>query len=357
MFRNQKDWLESPPLRKRVLPDLLTGLGPGRCKGILAALLLMSALSSQSVAERDYELRGKVLFPDGAKPTGTLAAVVFLEGTSFPFSQSVLVGPSGNFKFKDLRQAMYRITIYVPQGGTMERTVELSPSFADSEGHVEQEFIFAPDRNRKETSIVSVNRLKIPDEAVEKYRDAEEALGDHQVERAVELLKESVEIAPDYSAGWNRLGTIAFQTSQFESARDYFRRALRCEPEAYAPLVNLGGVLLVLGDIEEAYELNRRATRERPQDALAHSQLGRTLFAMGDLEQAERHLMRAKSLDPHHFSYPRLVLAEIYRINKSYSDVVRELEEFLEIHPDVSFSVRLKEVLEIARKGVHEPNP
>lgn len=350
MSKNRKDRLRSCTLLKGLIPYLLSISRSGRGKKILVALFFLSAISLHSLAERSFELRGKIDFSDGTKPEGRLSAVVFLEGTTFPFSRNVLVGPSGKFKFKDLRQAMYRIAIYVPQSGTMEKTVEVSPSFADSKGRVERKFNFFPDRELENGATVSVTRLKIPDQALEKHREAEKALGEHDVDRAKELLKESVEIAPEYSAGWNRLGTVAFQTKQYRSARDYFRRALASEPEAYAPLVNLGGALLVLGEIEEAQEVNWKAVHRRPQDALAHSQLGQTFFVMGDLGLAERHLSRAKSLDPHHFSYPRLVLAEIYWIKQDYSAVVRELEEFLRIHPDVAFSEKLMSVLDSARK-------
>jgi tetratricopeptide (TPR) repeat protein len=132
---------------------------------------------------------------------------------------------------------------------------------------------------------------------------------------------------------------------RYEEAEGYFREAMKHDPQAYSPVVNLGAALLSLGKLAESLELNQRAVEMQPSDPLAHSQLGQCAFAMGDLVAAETSLTRAKSLDPVHFSYPQLVLAEICRLRNDLACVVRELEDFLRHHPDYPESETLRAII------------
>ena len=129
---------------------------------------------------------------------------------------------------------------------------------------------------------------------------------------AVAHLKRAIELAPQFSAAWNHLGTIAYQTGQYVEAETDFRKGLDADPDAYAPLVNLGGVLINLGKWDEALEYNRRAVLKSPNDALANSQLGMSYFYAGQLDSAEKYLTTAKQIDPAHFSHPQMLLAEIH---------------------------------------------
>ena len=105
---------------------------------------------------------------------------------------------------------------------------------------------------------------------------------------AIEYLKNALDLAPQFSAAWNHLGTIAYQSGEYETAEKHFREALRHDPDSYAPLVNLGGALLSLNRVEEALTINLEAVKERPDDALAHSQLGAELSFARDRSSPPR---------------------------------------------------------------------
>jgi tetratricopeptide (TPR) repeat protein len=233
----------------------------------------------------------------------------------------------------------------------MEKTIDIGSSFADSSDRIDLEIEFDPDYTRDSSSRVSVQRLSIPEDAQKRLLKVEELLKEHEVEEAIEKLKQLIDQFPEYSDAWNRLGTIYFLNGNFRESERHFRQALRLDPESYPPVVNLGAALLSLGALEEAQEYNSRAVDLRPQDPLAHSQLGQTFFAKGVLESAIRHLKLAKELDPGHFSYPQLVLAEIYRLQGKDAAMQREIESFLKYHPDISFADDLKEYLPRPRDG------
>jgi len=52
------------------------------------------------------------------------------------------------------------------------------------------------------------------------------------------------------------------------------------------------------------------------------------------LDEAEENLKEAKKLEPGHFSFPQLLLAEVYARRGDRAGAICELEEFLKIHPD-----------------------
>ncbi len=97
--------------------------------------------------------------------------------------------------------------------------------------------------------------------------------------------------------------------------------------------------------------MNLRAVEMRPDDALAHSQLGRTYFSLSELDRAQRHLKQAKALDPKHFSFPQLVLAQIYELKSDSLSLMRELEEFLKFHPDSKRAPEMAQWLERTRSS------
>lgn len=306
---------------------------------IIAALTL--AVVAGAVPPDSYELRGKVRFPDG-KPVKQ--GIVYLEGATSPFSSSTRIGPDGSFRFKDLDATAYRIQI-VTRSGEMEQSIEIGPSSADGKGRIDLTFEFEPHLHMEETATVSLKQLSVPDKARKEYGKAIEALEERKPDEAIEHLQKALVLAPHFSEASNRLGTISYMSKDYDQAETYFREALKHAPDSYPPLVNLGAALLSQGELEEALDVNRRAVQMRPQDPLARSQLGQTYWSLGRSNPAIRELKLAKELDSGHFSYPQLVLAEIYFQSNEHDAAAVELEEFLQEHPDSPLAQAVRESL------------
>jgi len=277
--------------------------------------------------ETAYPVRGQLV--------PACAASVSLHGATSPFQAAVLAGADGRFQFKKIAAGVYTLAVFVPGRGETRKTIDVGPSTAGKRGRVElvirlDEAKMAPDR----TGVVSMKELSIPDRAREEYRNAGRKLGQRDIAGAIASLNRAVEIAPQFSAAWNHLGTIAYQTQRYEDAERYFRKALEVDGSAYEPLVNLGGVLVTVGRYDEAWNYNLHAVLYRPNDALAQSQMGMTYFGLGKLELAEGYLLEARKLDGGHFSHPQLLLAEIYIRQKRSEAAADQLEEFLRYHPD-----------------------
>jgi tetratricopeptide (TPR) repeat protein len=117
--------------------------------------------------------------------------------------------------------------------GSHQRTVEVGPSLADSKGRVSLTIDLRDvdvNSSIESRASISVRELFVPKKARREYEDAEKALGRRDVPAAVTHLKRALKVAPQFSAAWNHLGTIAYQTGQYVEAEADFRKDWRPTP-------------------------------------------------------------------------------------------------------------------------------
>jgi tetratricopeptide (TPR) repeat protein len=293
-------------------------------------MLAAAGVPPGPAAEPLFELSGQL------RPPGRASVSLF--GTKRPFTAATQSDAAGRFRFKKLRADDYTVGVFIPGRGEAVRTVEVGPAAAGPRGRVsltldlkDADFEFAGPAGRQHS--VSTSQLAIPNEALRQYQQAQKDLERRDPDAAVKRLEKAVELAPQFAMAWNELGTMAYQTRQFDRAEECFRQALEQDPAAFAPLVNLGGVLVTVHKLDQAADYNLRAVLVRPNDALANSQLGLTYFELGRLDLGEKYLEHARQIDPAHFSYPQLVLAEIHLRRGQRREAAAVLEEFLQYHP------------------------
>jgi type IV pilus assembly protein PilF len=307
-----------------------------------AVLIPASALVPALAADRTFEVSGRVV-PE-------VQAAVSLFGATTPFSTSTLTDGRGRFRFTRIEAGQYTVAAFSPGYGDKRLTIDVGPSSVDDKGRFEVTVRLDEGANVSAGASVSAADLAVPERARKEYADAQKRLSKRDVPGAIARLERAVEIAPQFAAAWNHLGTIAYQERRFPAAEVYFRRALKADPSAYEPLVNLGGVLLTEEKVDEAYPFNLYAVLKRPADALANSQLGMNYFGLGKLELAEKYLNEARRLDPGHFSHPQLLLAEIYLRRNDRERAAQVLEEFLRYHPDWPHASEMREGIERLRR-------
>ena len=308
---------------------------------------VLMAAAAALAGEPVYELAGHV------KPEGRASVSLF--GASSPFTASALTDDSGRFVFKKLEPGEYTVSVFFPERGEARHTVEVGAATADGHGRVvlelefqDSDFEFADTARRRHS--VTAKQLAIPDRAMHDYEEAQKALGRRDAAAAARTLEHAVELAPQFAAAWNELGTIAYQTQKYDRAEECFREALDQDPQAFEPLVNLGGVLVTLGRTAEALKYNTHAVLLRPNDALANSQLGLSYFQARNYEAALRYLDRTRRLDPAHFTHPQLVMAEIHLRRGDRSAAAADLEDFLQYHPDWPKAAEMRKAIEEFRK-------
>lgn len=293
-------------------------------------------------ADRPYELTGRLL-PEAR-------AAISLYGATTPFSAATLTDAQGRFRFRALAPGQYTVAVFIPGQGEVRKTVDVGPGTAGPNRRlaivvdVKDSELASRDVLRNQ-STVSARELSIPEAARREYQEAQTKLSRRDVPAAVTHLERAVEMAPQFSAAWNTLGTIAYQSHRYDRAEQCFRKALDRDPYSFEPLVNLGGALLTEGKVGEALSYNLFAVLTRPKDALANSQLGLNYFAEGNLDLAQKYLEIATRIDPGHFSYPQLTLAEIHLRRHEPAAAAREFRDFLLQHPDAPQAAKVRDLL------------
>jgi tetratricopeptide (TPR) repeat protein len=302
---------------------------------LIGAAILACHLSA-ATPKPAFEIRGEVL--------PHRVASVSLHAIANPFAVSTLAGPDGHFRFKEVEPGTYTLSVATLLGSGVRKTVEIGAATADKRGRIRLGISLDGDAySPAEAAKVTVRTLQIPDRAEREYEQALSKIARRDFDGALACLRRSVEIAPKFSAAWNQLGTMAYQTQHYREAADYFRKGMEADPNAYEPLVNLGGVLLNLQSLDEALKYNSEAVRRRPEDALAQSQLGMTYALLNHFDGAEKHLLISIRLDPDHFSRPQLTLADVYIRKNEPERAADQLEAFLCSHPDWSKAEKMKE--------------
>lgn len=302
---------------------------------VLLGVVLAAAASG---GEARYELSGQVI-PQGR-------ASVSLFGVNTPFTAATLSDSAGRFRFAKLGAGAYTVAVFIPSRGEARVTVDVGPGAADSRRRVsltlrlkDSDFVFGGQHS------VSARELAVPAKALREYQAAQKDLAKHDAGSAVKRLERAVDMAPQFGAAWNNLGTIAYQTRKFLRAEECFRKAVEQDPGSFEPLVNLGGVLVTLHKLDEAMDYNLRAALTRPNDALANSQLGMTYFELGRFDLAQKYLEIARHSDPAHFSYPQLLLAEIHLRRGERREAADVMEEFLKYHPDYPEAAKMRRTI------------
>jgi tetratricopeptide (TPR) repeat protein len=328
-----------------------------RLEGLRSALLGVLLAALPAVAAGDlYQLAGKVVASDG-QPTRADGLSASLHAMSSPFSTRTEIGPDGQFKFGKLPEGVYTLILFARGAAPLRRTISIGPSVAGRNRTVSTTVVFDPKPLPRRPNTVSVTQLAIPEAARQEFQKGLEHLERREVDRATRSFEKALEIAPQFAGAHSRLGMIAYQSDRYDDAERHFRAALDINRNLFGALVNLGATLLAAGKTEESLRVNLRAAAMRPEDPAAQSQAGYSYFHLGRLEEAETRLKTAKRLDPAHFSFPQLILAEIYGRREEWSARIGELEEFLKHHPDSPRSPDVRRSLDLDRARLERIGP
>jgi tetratricopeptide (TPR) repeat protein len=320
-------------------------------------LAALDATADAAAERRIYQIEGRL------EPTWFSLVMVRLNAVSSTYNARQEVYWDGKFKFKNLAAGTYSVSVMVPRLGEFRQTYSVGPSTADKNGKVKITMILNPSRaNRtytpKERFTVPVSRLSIGEKAWKEYQEAAKSLKKEDPDGAEAHLEKAIEMAPQFAAAWNMLGVIAYQQRKLDLAEERFREAERLDPLLFEPVVNLGGVLLQNGKAEEALAYNLKACERRPKDALANAQLGINYLQTRKVELAIRHLQEAKRIDPGHYTYPQLILSDLYLKMGNRIAAASELEHFLRYHPDYEMAESLRNAIRKLRgvtAEVHTP--
>ena len=119
----------------------------------------------------------------------------------------------------------------------------------------------------------------------------------NQPEKAVTVLKKSIEYNPNHSNSYVALGYAYSKKGDSESAKAYFYDALKLDPDNSYALRNLGGLYGKNGDAEKSIFYLEKAYRINPQDTSIVYGLGYSYQQVHDYGKADQYYRKVLEMD------------------------------------------------------------
>ena len=91
------------------------------------------------------------------------------------------------------------------------------------------------------------------------------AMDGEDLDLAIKLLDQIIQIKPDYTEAWNRRATAYYMKKEFNRSLADIRQVLAREPRHFGALAGLGLIMQDLGDDKRALEIYRKALAIHPR--------------------------------------------------------------------------------------------
>ena len=185
---------------------------------------------------------------------------------------------------------------------------------------------------------------QFPKKAVEKFEQGVQRQGEGKTEEAIKRFREALQIAPDFYAARNNLGSIHLGRRDFAAAQVEFEAVLKLNQSDSQAYFNLGNVFLLTQRYPEAEQILEEGLRRQPNAALGHLFLGAVLGRMHRWPEAERELDKAQELDSTLSQVP-LEFVNLYLSQHRVPEAMAQLKLFLERFPGDPLAPKVREVL------------
>jgi tetratricopeptide (TPR) repeat protein len=128
---------------------------------------------------------------------------------------------------------------------------------------------------------------------------------------AIESLRKSISIDPDFLAPYNLLGVLLYEKGKQKEAIDIFNQGLSNHPDDLPFIADYGNFLIQTGDAEKGLAMIRRVLKEDQNYSRGHYYLGNYLLLKGKKDEAMQEAQLAVTLNPLDFNGHKL-LGSVY---------------------------------------------
>jgi Tfp pilus assembly protein PilF len=321
---------------------------------ILSALFVLVILASTAAAQSGggidqtgtggrHTIQGRIYYPSGRRSDSRLKVKLQNYNSG---DLSVFSDPNGSFIFRGLEPGSY--TVIVDAGEDYELAHEIV--YIDTDGSNPRRGIVLPPVSRiytvqialqlkhgvsAKTGIVSAVLAAVPDGPRDLYMKAiaSEQAGDNQ--KAIEQLKGSLALFPQFPLALNELGVCYLKVGEIDKAAESLKSAVKLAPEDFYPRLNYGFTLLNLRRLPEAEEQLRAAVAKNTAAPTAHMYLGITLAIQRKLDEGQKELQAAINSNSTEVFLSHRYLAGIYLERHQNAAAADELENYLKHFPKV----------------------
>ncbi len=162
------------------------------------------------------------------------------------------------------------------------------------------------------------------------------------LERALEVLSEIIQIDKTYTRAWEKIAQIEGKQENFDSAINAYRKAIELKPRAGENYLALGMILYKQKSFEEEIQAylemieKEAVVYEKTKDEslfIAEYNLGATLYKIDKIEEARNYFKSALDRRPDHAD-AWYYLASINALLGNESEMYKSLEKAIELDSD-----------------------
>lgn len=146
-------------------------------------------------------------------------------------------------------------------------------------------------------------------------------------DRAIELLRRSLELRPDVAIAHARLGELLIDDGATADAAWHLQRAVRLAPADPRPHLALARIALQNGQLQQAQESAVTATQLAPDSRSAFEVLARTLAQAGQKENADEALGKSETLRDEPISWRDPFAEDVLSLRSDSADVIAVAEQ------------------------------
>ena len=203
-------------------------------------------------------------------------------------------------------------------------------------------------------SVVSVRELSIPPKAHRAFQQGIERLAKDDAAGGLPHFQRAVAEFSTYYEAYFEMGMADLRLWRAADAEKALRKSIELSGGHYAePLFALGAVLIKEDRFNEGEGVIRAALDLDPTSWAGHYCLAWALFRLNNLQEAERtarEALRWKPDSPDAY----LLLADIHHHQHDYSALLKDLNEYLRLQPDIPVNGKVRGLREEAERALIE---
>lgn len=185
-----------------------------------------------------------------------------------------------------------------------DRSTDVTASLFDDSVKQQKEFAAEPvaqeKSNATKSEVPALNVISKDDIAksaeLNRRGKVNNDLGDY--DKAIDYLKEAIELNPRNDIAWNNLGFSYYRKGDHDKALEYYRKAIELNPKNDSAWNNLGLIYLDMKDYDNAIKYFREAIELSPKDDFAWNNLGWAYFYKEDYDKAIEYGSKAVEINP-----------------------------------------------------------
>jgi len=195
---------------------------------------------------------------------------------------------------------------------------------------------------------ISLNSLKAPKKAVERYASARKALQKKNPDqkKAIAELEKALAEFPDYSEAWQTMGEIRLSQKDNAGARTAFEKALATDAQYLLPYLSLASLDVDESRWAEAADMSSKLIELNPYVTHGHFLNAVANFSLGRYDLVERSIEEVQKQDEKRYPFTHYLLGAMAADRGDLNKAAKEFQAYLDEQPNSPYTERVKQTLD-----------